>query len=213
MAKRKYKLDAANELELWLESDVWPQQRLIYLGNRGSVESDESFNQVTPQMVEATIKNLTILDHQDPDRPICIIMNSPGGSVYDGLAIYDAIKETKCPVVIKCYGWCMSMATWILQAATARLVSPNCTLMVHVGSDGFSGHTNDFIRWGKEAERLNKLMFETYAERSGKPPKYWEKVCANDTFMTAQEAVNVGLADRIIAPAKTWSNEDPSEES
>jgi ATP-dependent Clp endopeptidase proteolytic subunit ClpP len=181
-------------IDRFFDYDVYPESRIIYAGCVYSSADDRSG--VEAHMAERVIKAILVLS-QTPDKPIRIILNSPGGFFYDGMAIYDAIKACPCHVVIEVLGHAMSMASIILQAADERIVHPNATLMIHDGSDSFSGHARNLEVWAAEGKRLRHLMYDIYAERSGKDAKYWEKKCAFDYVLPAEKAVEEGLADSI----------------
>jgi len=181
-------------------------RRLIYLGSVQNPHEEESG--VDFAMAEVAIRGLFTLDAAAPDgdRPITIIMNNPGGNVYHGLAIYDAIRSCKNHTTIMAYGHAMSMGAIILQAADERILAPHTTLLVHDGSDGFIGHPEDLSRRAKESERLRKVVDKILLARiqESKPKftqKQLRKLSEFDTYLDANQAVELGLADGIIGDA------------
>ena len=130
-------------------------------------------------------------------------MNNTGGDVYHGLAIFDAIKTCKNHVNIIVYGHAMSMGSIILQAADERIMTPNSRMMIHYGEDGVWAHPKIVLQWAKEGKKINEWMLDLYLEKiREKHPKFTRKkvddICDFDTFFNAQEAVDMGLADRIL---------------
>ena len=150
-------------IELWFENNVDLHRRLIYLG---SLSSDDKGNEsgVDFRMSEILIKGISILESISSD-PITIIMNNPGGDVYHGFAIYDAIKSSECNIRIVVYGMAMSMGSVILQAADYRVMMPNSTMMMHYGTNGIYDHSKNFIKWSEDAKRINRIMEDIYVDR------------------------------------------------
>lgn len=185
-------------IDRFYDQHVWLEGRTLYIGAQHShVTDDYSADEVSPYMAESVIKGLTVLNLK-PTEPISILLNSPGGDITQGLAIYDAIKRSPCHIEIIATGQCMSSASIILQAADKRILTKNCFVMVHDGTDANEGRPVDVLAWAKFGQVINKIMYNIYAERSGKPNTYWHKKCQNDYIMTADEAVLEGLADEII---------------
>jgi ATP-dependent Clp protease protease subunit len=148
-------------------------------------------------MAEKVIKALHLLIAADSTKEIRIIMNSSGGNWTDGMAIYNAIKACPVHVTIEVYGSCMSMATVILQAADERVLHPDTTFMVHDGHEEISGSPKTVEAWAKRSKYVRKRMYEIYAERSKKSVSFWEKRCTSDLILSSQEAVDMGLADKV----------------
>lgn len=178
--------------------------RIVYMGSASS--SDDGESGVDSDMAERIIKALHVLDLAAPDgdKPITIIMNNPGGDWYHGLAIYDAIKACKNHVTIRAFGYVMSMGSIIMQAADERLMAPKATMMIHHGFDGFGAdHPKKFKKWADESVRVREQMLDIYLEKihavnPAFPRKKLDKMCDFDTFLTAEEAVKLGLADGVI---------------
>lgn len=171
--------------------------RVVYLGGPVNVEMSRQIIQALYAMsVDATSK------------PITLIINSGGGSVDEGMAIYDAISHIPCPVIGKVMGVCMSSALTILQACSLRLLSKNATLMLHNGEVAIGRqHTLEAIESSKQVVRDQKLFYELMSTRSGIPIKKIKRLSQFSTYFTATEAVAVGLADGILTlPSKPISH-------
>lgn len=192
------------EVDRLFDYDIYITTRTIYMGSvESDIENGESGTDA--KMAERAIKALHILDSSAPDgdKPITIILNSPGGDVYHGLAIYDAIKACKNHVTIIVYGMAMSMGAWVLQAADDRIVAPNSRVMIHYGNTSHEGHSKSALIWAKEEERVNKKMEDIFLEKIlEKKPVFTRKELQEllnfDTVLTAEEAVDLGLADKIL---------------
>jgi len=113
-------------------------------------------------MTEYFIKGIHVLEQASPEKSITIMMNNPGGDWYHGMAIYDAITSSTCPVTIRVYGQAMSMGSIILQAADYRVMMPNSRFMIHYGYSGFSSHTKTSERWAEECKIINYDMENIY---------------------------------------------------
>ncbi len=153
-------------------------------------------------MAERMIKNLTILEGMNSE-PITILMNNIGGDEYHGFAIYDAIRACKSPVTIVAMGHAMSMGSIILQAADERVMAPTASQMIHYGTWGIHDHAKTTQQWAKEGQRIDKWMEQMYLTKiREKHPdfklKALEKMLNFDTFLTAQESIDLGLADKIL---------------
>ena len=162
----KFKKD---DVDQFIENDIYLPTRTIYMGSTSS-DLYEGESGVDFSMAEKVIKTLHILDNQDfesrkGNKPITIIMNNPGGEVYHGLAIYDAIRNCKNHVTIKVYGHAMSMGSWILQAADHRVMTENSRIMIHYGYDGTNTHSKTFQKYALEGEKVNELMENVFLEK------------------------------------------------
>jgi ATP-dependent protease ClpP protease subunit len=137
-----------------------------------------------------------------PGKPIEIHMNSYGGSPYDMLRLYDEILS--CPCQVKFYGGgsIMSAATWILVACDERYLYPHTTILVHDGSEGYDGKHTDVQIDALESKRLQDLLYDIYTANTRMPKEFWQDVCQRDLYVTASEAVSLGMADKIIEPKK-----------
>ncbi len=167
--------------------------RIVYLG--------DEVNSATASVV---IAELLFLEAQDPDKDIFFYINSPGGSVADGLAIYDTMNYIKCDVSTICVGMAASMGAFLLSSGTKgkRFALPNSTIMIHQPSAGTQGQITDMMLhleyYKKNKERLNRIL----AANTGKS---YEQICADterDNFMFAEEALDYGLFDKIVSNKK-----------
>ena len=157
----------------------------------------EEVNDVTASLIVA---QLLYLEAQDPDKDIQFYINSPGGSVTAGMAIYDTMQYTKCDVCTICVGMAASMGAFLLAAGAKgkRMALPNAEIMIHQPLGGTQGQTTDMKihveRMLKIKERLNQLL----AENTGKPLEVVEQDTERDNFMTAEEAQAYGIVDKVI---------------
>ena len=157
----------------------------------------DEVNDATASLVVA---QLLYLEGQDPDKEISLYINSPGGSVTAGLAIYDTIQYIKCDVSTICMGMAASMGAFLLSAGTKgkRLALPNSTIMIHQPSGGAQGQATDMrihTEWILDTKkRLNQML----SEATGQPLEVIERDTERDNFMTAQQALEYGLIDKII---------------
>ena len=157
----------------------------------------EEVNSTTASLVVA---QMLYLEAQDPDKDIQFYINSPGGSVTDGMAIYDTMQYIKCDVSTICVGMAASMGAFLLSSGTKgkRIALPNAEIMIHQPLGGTQGQTTDMqihvARMLKIKQRLNEIL----ASNTGKP---YEQICADterDNFLTAEEAQAYGLIDKVI---------------
>ena len=163
----------------------------------------EEVNNATASLV---IAQMLFLESEDPDKEIFFYINSPGGSISDGLAIFDTMNYIKCPVSTMCIGMAASMGAFLLAAGEKgkRYATPNAEIMIHqpLISGGLSGQTTEIKIYSdhmvKTRERLNKIL----SERTGKPLEQIEKDTERDNFMTAEEALKYGLIDEILVHKK-----------
>ena len=163
--------------------------RIVFLG--------EEVNATTASLVVA---QLLYLEAQDPDKDIQFYINSPGGSITDGMAIYDTMKYIKCDVSTICVGMCASMAAFLLSSGAKgkRLALPNSEIMIHQPSAGTQGQITDMAIHMKRLEIIKKRMNTILAENCGRSVEEVTAACERDNFMTADEAREYGLIDKII---------------
>ena len=168
------------------------RERIIFLGQ--PVEDDIA-NVITAQML--------FLEAEDPDQEISLYINSPGGSSYAGMAIYDAIQYVKPDVQTICTGMGMSAAAMILcgGASGKRYVLPNAKVMIHQGSGGARGAPADIKIAAEEILEMTGRMAEIIARHSGQPLERVKADIDRDRFMTPEEAVSYGLVDAVMPPA------------
>jgi len=149
------------------------------------------------------IAQLLFLQSEDPDKAVHIYINSPGGSVTSGLALYDTMQFLKCAVNTYCVGQCASMASVLLAAGTKgkRFALPNSRIMIHQPWGGVQGQASDIDRQAKEILRLKDRLNEILSHHTGKDIKVIEGDCDRDYFMSAEEARNYGLLDQVVKNA------------
>ena len=162
---------------------------------------DGEINDITADLVVA---QLLFLDGQDTEKDINLYINSPGGSVTAGLAIYDTIQHVKSNVQTICLGQAASMAALILTAGTAgkRMILPSARVLIHQPWGGAQGQARDIGIQSKEIVRLKKLIIEYFAKHSGKTIEQISSDMERDFFMSAQDAVEYGIADSILTREK-----------
>ena len=157
----------------------------------------EEVNDTTASLIVA---QLLYLEAQDPDKDIQFYINSPGGSVTAGMAIYDTMQYIKCDVATICVGMAASMGAFLLSAGTKgkRLALPNSEIMIHQPSAGTQGQITDMAIHLKRLETIKARMNRIMAENTGKSIEEVTSACERDNFMTADEALGFGLIDRVI---------------
>ena len=157
----------------------------------------EEVNSTTASLVVA---QMLYLEAQDPDKEIQFYINSPGGSVTDGMAIYDTMQYVKCDVSTICIGMAASMGAFLLSSGTKgkRLALPNSEIMIHQPSAGTQGQITDMAIHLKRLEVIKKRMNHILSENTGKPLEVVTADCERDNFMSAEEAKEYGLIDKVI---------------
>lgn len=163
--------------------------RIVFLG--------EEVNATTASLVVA---QLLYLEAQAPDKDIQFYINSPGGSVTDGMAIYDTMQYIKCDVSTICIGMAASMGAFLLSSGAKgkRLALPNAEIMIHQPSAGTQGQITDMAIHLKRLEIIKKRMNHILADNTGKPLEVVTADCERDNFMSAEEAKEYGLIDKVI---------------
>jgi ATP-dependent Clp protease protease subunit len=169
-------------------------ERIIFLGTP-----------IDDQIANLVVAQLLHLASDDPDKEISLYINSPGGSVYAGLAIYDTMQFIKPPVQTICVGIAMSMGAVLLAggAPGKRMSLPNSRILIHQPSSGFSGQATDIEIHARETLALRAKLDEIIASHTGKTPEDVHKDSERDRFFTAQEAAEYGLIDKVIASSDT----------
>ncbi|MGX8698965.1 MAG: ATP-dependent Clp endopeptidase proteolytic subunit ClpP [bacterium] len=164
--------------------------RIIFLG--------EEVNDVTASLVVA---QLLYLEAQDPDKDIQFYINSPGGSVTAGMAIYDTMQYIKADVSTICVGLAASMGAFLLAAGAKgkRIALPNSEIMIHQPSGGFQGQATDIRIHAENILRIKDNLNRILAENTGKSIEVIRDATERDNFMSAQEALEFGLIDRVIS--------------
>ncbi|MFB2969373.1 ATP-dependent Clp protease proteolytic subunit [Aerosakkonema sp. BLCC-F183] len=156
--------------------------------------------EVSDGMANAIIARLLYMDSDDQSKDIYIYINSPGGSVTAGLAIYDTMQHVKSPIVTICVGLAASMGSFLLAAGTKgkRLALPHSRIMIHQPSGGTRGQATDIEIEAREILRIRRQLNDIYAQKTGQPLQKIEKDMDRDFFMSAQEAKEYGLIDKVI---------------
>ena len=164
------------------------KDRIIFLG--------EEVNDVSAGLI---VSQLLFLEAEDPGKDIQLYINSPGGSISSGMAIYDTMNFIKCDVSTICIGMAASMGAFLLAAGTKgkRIALPNGEIMIHQPLGGMQGQATDIKIHADHILRIKDKMNRILAENTGKPLKTIEKDTERDNFMTAQEALEYGLIDKI----------------
>ena len=172
--------------------DIWSRllkDRIVFLG---TAINDDVANLVVAQLL--------YLEAEDAEKDIIIYMNSPGGVVTAGLAIYDAMKYIRCDVQTVCVGQCASMGAVLLAAGTKgkRHILPNSRVMIHQPHGGAGGTSSDIEIQAKEIMKLRSDLNQILAECTGKPLAQVERDTDRDYYLSAEEAIAYGLVDKII---------------
>ena len=158
---------------------------------------NEEVNSTSASLIVA---QLLYLEGQDPSKDISFYINSPGGSVTDGLAIYDTMQYIKCDVSTVCMGMAASMGAFLLAAGTKgkRMALPNSDIMIHQPSGGAQGQATDIEIHTKHILHTKKRLNEILAKNTGQPFDVIARDTERDNFMTAQQALEYGLIDKVI---------------
>ncbi len=164
-------------------------ERIIFLGTP-----------VTEDIANLIVAQLIHLESEDPDKDISMYINSPGGSVYAGLAIYDTMQFIKPDVQTICVGVAMSMGALLLSGGKdgKRMALPNAKILIHQVSGGFSGQATDIEIHAKEIIDIRRRLDEIIAKHTGQPLEKVAKDTERDYFMSAEEAVEYKIVDRVL---------------
>ena len=165
------------------------RERVVFVG---SEINDETANLVVAQLLH--------LEAEDPEKDIQMYINSPGGIVYSGLAIYDTMQFIKPDVATVCCGVAMSMGSLLLAggAEGKRMALPNSRILLHQPHGGYQGQASDIAIHAEEAVKLRRRMEEIYAEHSGRSIEEVSDVLERDRYFTPEEARDFGLIDRVV---------------
>ena len=169
------------------------KDRIVFLGD-----------EVHSVSAGSVIAQLLFLEAEDPEKDIFLYINSPGGVITDGLAIYDTMQYIKCDVSTICIGMAASMGAFLLAAGTKgkRLALPNAEIMIHQPLGGAKGQATDIEIAAKHILRTKERLNAILAERTGQPIERIKEDTERDNYMSAQEALDYGLIDKIIPPRK-----------
>ena len=166
------------------------RERIIFLGK-----------QVTDELADSIAAQLLVLDAEDPEKDIQLYINSPGGSVYAGMAIYDAMQQVRPDVVTICFGLAASMGAFLLSGGTKgkRMALPSSRIMIHQPLGGAQGQAVDIEIQAKEILFIKQQLNEMIAEHTGQPLSRIAEDTERDFYMSAQEAKEYGLIDEVIS--------------
>ena len=169
------------------------QDRIIFLGG-----------EIYDQVADLVVAQMLFLEAKDPDKDIQLYINSPGGSVTAGLAIYDTMQYIKCDVSTICIGLAASMGAFLLAAGTKgkRFALPNSEIMIHQPIGGTRGPASDIKIHAEQILKLKRRLNEILSERTGQPLEKIEKDTDRDFFMSAHEAKDYGIVDEVIVSRK-----------
>ncbi len=167
------------------------KDRIVFIG--GPIDDD---------MANLVVAQLLYLEGDDPDKDINVYINSPGGSVSAGMAIYDTMRYIRCDVSTICVGLAASMGAVLLSAGTRgkRKALPNAEIMIHQPSGGAQGQATEINIQAEQILKIRKRLNEILADRTGQPLKKIQADTERDTYMTAEEAKAYGLVDAVIEP-------------
>jgi ATP-dependent Clp protease, protease subunit len=156
---------------------------------------------IDDNVANAIVAQMLFLESEDPDKDIQIYINSPGGSVTAGLAIYDTMQFVKNDIVTYCIGQCASMGAHLLAAGTKgkRFALPNARIMIHQPSGGAQGQATEIEITFKEIQRLKENLAATFSKHTGQPLKKVMKDMDRDFFMGAEEALEYGIVDKVLS--------------
>ena len=165
------------------------EDRIIFLG--------EEVNDVSANLIVA---QLLFLENEDPEKDISLYINSPGGSITAGMAIYDTMQYIKCDVSTICIGMAASMGAFLLSSGAKgkRFALPNSEIMIHQPLGGFQGQATDIKIHADRIIKIKSDLNKILAANTGKPLEVIERDTERDNFMTAQQAMEYGLVDKVI---------------
>jgi len=166
-------------------------ERIVFIG---SAIDDDIANLVVAQLLH--------LESDDPDKDVSLYINSPGGVVYSGLAIYDTLRFIKPDVQTICFGVAMSMGSLLLAggAPGKRMALPNSRILIHQPSAGFEGQSTDIEIHAREILNVRERLDDIYAENTGLSKEQVREDMERDRFFTAEQALEYGLIDRVLEP-------------
>lgn len=179
------------------------KERIIFLGD-----------EVNAHTAGLVVAQILFLEAEDPEKDIHFYIDSPGGSVTDGMAIYDTMQYVKCDVSTICIGMAASMGAFLLAggAKGKRMILPNAEVMIHQPSGGTQGQATEIQIAAEHILRTKKKLNEILAQNTGKPVEKVAEDTERDNWLTAQEALEYGLVDRIIEKRPEADGEDKDKE-
>lgn len=176
------------------------KERIIFLGTP-----------ISDQVANVIVAQLLYLDHEDPTKPISLYLNSPGGAIYAGMAVYDTMQQVQAPISTIAIGFTASFGTVLLTAGTKgyRYALPNATIHLHQPLGGAQGQASDIEIQAKEILRLRAQLNDILSHHSGQPVEKIADDTDRDYYMTAEEAIEYGLIDQVLDPP---AKEEPEED-
>lgn len=158
--------------------------------------------EIYTEMSHLVVAQLLFLEAEDPEKPIFMYINSPGGVITAGMAIHDTMKYISCPVTTICTGMAASMGAFLLASGDTRLALPNAEIMIHQPLGGTQGQATDIAIHAEHILKLKDKLNRKLAEYTGQPLEKIQADTERDNYMTAQQAKDYGLVDSIVAPKK-----------
>jgi ATP-dependent Clp protease, protease subunit len=185
--------------------DIWSRlmkDRIVFLGT-----------EVHDDLANVIVAQLLFLESEDPDKDVNLYINSPGGSVSAGMAIYDTMQYVRCPITTICIGQAASMAAIILAAGTKgrRKALPHSRIMIHQPAGGARGQASDIEIAAREVLRVKSTLNEVLARHTGQTLDKIEQDSERDYYMSAETAQQYGLIDDVVVSKKDESSDKPSE--
>ena len=164
-------------------------ERIIFVGE-----------EIDDEMSNSIIAQLLLLDSENPEKDIMMYINSPGGVITAGMAIYDTMKHVRCDVSTICIGMAASMGAFLLSGGTKgkRMALPNSTIMIHQPLGGARGQATDIEIEAKEILRMKSMLNELLSEHTGQPLEVIKRDTERDNYLTAQKAMEYGLIDKVL---------------
>ncbi len=168
------------------------RERIVFLGE-----------EIDDELANSIVAQLLLLDSENPEKDIMLYINSPGGVITAGMAIYDTMKSLRCDVSTICIGEAASMGSFLLSSGTKgkRLSLPSSRIMIHQPLGGAQGQATDIEIEAKEITRMKNMLNGILSENSGQPIEKIKQDTERDYYMSAQEAVEYGLIDKVITRA------------
>ena len=181
--------------------DIWSRlmkDRIVFIGT-----------EVTDDIANVVVAQLLFLESEDPEKDVNLYINSPGGSISAGLAIYDTMQYVRCPITTICVGQAASMGAVLLAAGGRgrRKALPHARVMLHQPYGGTRGQASDIEIQAKEIQRMSEVLNQILVEHTGQPADRIAKDTDRDFFMTANEAKDYGLIDDVVVNKKELGEE------
>jgi ATP-dependent Clp protease protease subunit len=178
------------------------KERIIFLGTP-----------INDQVANVIVAQLLYLDHEDPTKPISLYLNSPGGGIYAGMAIYDTMQQVQAPISTIAIGFTASFGTVLLTAGTKgyRYALPNATIHLHQPLGGAQGQASDIEIQAKEILRLRAQLNKIISFHTGQPEEKIAEDTDRDYYMTAQQAGEYGLIDEVLPPTEKGEKDEEKE--